>query len=92
MSLLLLRRKCTFTLSMLKEGQTISRTQYKSLYEEIRMCFSIYSKPDGDNMYCKIKKDYDLVPAEIYGNKYMKQVGTSNPLSISFTVEGTEPL
>jgi len=88
----LIKKRRKFSLSMLKDGQTISRRQYKSLYEEIGICFSIFSKPNGDNMFCKIKREYELKPKEIFGQTRLCQAATSYQQVVCFEVEGTEPL
>lgn len=94
MSLLLLRRKCNFDLSMLKHGMVISRKQYKSLYEkdEVRMCFTIHSQPQGKNISCRFERCYELRQKEIFGQTRLVPVPTSNNEKFYFFVEGTEPL
>ena len=88
----LIKKRRKFSLSMLKDGQTISRRQYKSLYEEIGICFSFHTKPSGDNMYCKIQREYCMGERQINGVTYPCPVPTSNKETFSFFVQGTEPL
>jgi hypothetical protein len=88
----LIKKRRKFSLSMLKNGQTISRRQYQLLYEDIKICFSIFIKPNGDNMFCKIQRNYCMGERQINGVTYPCPVPTSNKETFSFYVEGIEPL
>lgn len=90
MSFLLFKKYRQFTLSMLKEGQLISRRQYESLYKEIGMFFSIHSHIRDGNRFCKIKREYELKERDLFGQIISCPMPTSNNETFSFYVEGTE--
>jgi len=88
MSLLLFRkRKCHFTLSMLKDGMTITRSQYDSLYNEIKICFSIAQQLKGDTVHCQIRRESEMGTREIFGKVYECPLPTSNHETFKFYIQ-----
>jgi hypothetical protein len=90
MSFLLLKRKNYFRLENLRQGETISRRQYKSLYEEISIHFSLYSTVKDGKRFCVIRRESVSGTREFNGKTYDCPVPTLNHEQFSFYVEGTD--
>lgn len=90
MSLLLRRRKCHFTLSMLEDGMTISRRQYDALYKEISLCFSIAQQLRGDVIHCTIRRESDMGTREIFGKTIECPIPTSYHEKFTFYIKSSQ--
>jgi hypothetical protein len=75
---------------MVRDGQTISRTQYKSMLESVPYTNSRFEEPDKENNRFKVKIKQDYI--EVMPPMTPRFIPCVDKNEVNFFVEGIEPL